>query len=152
MPARRRKLRGGSGGDGGDGGDGSDTVNIQNTKQAAQAANNTLKKGNSWRADVANNPYTTTAVMACAFLFLIPISIYSFFGKSENVLVNEILLSCMAMAISASGVSYYVLQADSEKVFHYILLGICFVSFVSWIYFAYKISSTNDDKDDKDDD
>jgi hypothetical protein len=141
MPARRRKLRGG----------GTPLPNpnsISDPLQVAQAVTNTAQGAQNWGADALKNPYTTTAVMACAFLFLIPMSIYSFTGKSDSVLVNEILLSFMAMAISASGISYYVLQGRSEEIFHNILLGICAISSVAWIYFAYKISSKDDDKKD----
>jgi ABC-type enterochelin transport system permease subunit len=147
MPKRkaaRRKMNGGnlsklSSSDPGDG-----------TSVTGAVMNEAGSHGATSIQNILGNPYLTTAVMICAMMFLIPMLIYSFFGKSERVLVNEILLSFMAMAMASSGITYFVLQNDNDKeMFHMMLLGISFLSACGWVYFAYNISQKTTDKEKK---
>jgi len=149
MPARRRKLRGGGGQDNlisrpfekavdnvlGD------NSAVSKTMEAAQELGSTGVKG------ALNNPYTSQAVMLCAMVTLIPLTVYSFLGKSDTTLVQEIVMSCMAMSLAASGITYFVLQDINDKMFIHALQAIMVVSGAAWIYFAYKISQKSCDDD-----
>ena len=150
MPARRRKLRGGTEPDNKISrpfkgavddvlGDGSA---VSQTMEAAKELGSSGVKG------ALNNPYTSQAVMLCAMVTLIPLTAYSFLGKSDTALVQEIVMSCMAMSLAASGITFFVLQDIKDKMFIYALQANMAISGAAWLYFAYKISQKSCDDDD----
>ena len=155
MPARRRKLRGRGEPDNlisrpfekaVDNVHGDNSA-VSQTMDAAKASGSTGVKG------ALNNPYTSQAVMLCAMVTLIPLTAYSFLGKSDTTLVQEIVMSCMAMSLAASGITFFVLRDIKDKMFIYALQAIMAVSGAAWLYFAYKIAKkSSDDEDKKDDD
>lgn len=143
MPTRRRKLRGGS-----TAYTGNAINDVTGDNSAVSATIETGKNiGNTSIKNALNNPYTSQAVMLCAMVTLIPLTLYSFLGKSDSPLVQEIVMSCMAMALAASGITYFVLQDIQDKMFIYALGVIAAVSGTAWIYFAYKISQQTCDED-----
>ena len=100
---------------------------------------------------VGDNPHFTIACIICTFLAVIPLGIYAYTGMSDNILINEIMLSFMAMAGAASGMVYFVLQdAEAESFFLKYLIGLGVISFSGWIWFAYNIYSTKDEDEDED--
>jgi len=109
---------------------------MQDTVQSSSQA--TLRKA-------FQNPHGTNAFFACLFVMVIPLTVYSFMGKSESVFVNEIMLSFMAMSMAASGISFFLLQEQSGDYFVSGFLGIAGLSFVAWCYFAWKIMNPEDD-------
>ena len=109
---------------------------MQDTVQSSSQA--TLRKA-------FQNPHGTNAFFACLFVMVIPLTIYSFMGKSESIFVNEIMLSFMAMSMAASGISFFLLQEQSGDYFVSGFLGIAGLSFVAWCYFAWKIMNPEDD-------
>lgn len=110
---------------------------MQNTVETSSHA--TLRKA-------FQNPHGTNAFFACLFVMVIPLTIYSFMGKSESIFVNEIMLSFMAMSMAASGISFFLLQEQSGEYFVSGFLGITALSFIAWCYFAWKIMNPEDDK------
>lgn len=140
MPARRRKLRGGTL----EGVRGENSVVSQTMEKAKDVGNINVKHA-------IDNPYISQAVMLCALVTLVPLTAYSFLGKSESPLVQELVMSCMAMALAASGITYFVLQDIDERMFIYALGVIAAVSGAAWLYFAYKISQKTCEDDKKDD-
>ena len=150
MPTRRRKLRGRGEPDNVTSRPFEKAVDdvlgdnsaVSQTMDAAKASGSTGVKG------ALNNPYTSQAVMLCAMVTLIPLTVYSFLGKSDTTLVQEIVMSCMAMSLAASGITYFVLQDINDKMFIHALQAIMVVSGAAWIYFAYKISQKSCDDDD----
>jgi len=113
---------------------------MQDTVQSSSQA--TLRKA-------FQNPHGTNAFFACLFVMVIPLTVYSFMGKSESVFVNEIMLSFMAMSMAASGISFFLLQEQSGDYFVSGFLGITALSFVAWCYFAWKIMNPEDDDNKK---
>ena len=110
--------------------------NMQETVQTSSQA--TLRKA-------FKNPHGTNAFFACLFVLVIPLTIYSFMGKSDSVFLNEIMLSFMAMSLAASGISYFLLQEQDGDYFVTGFLGISVLSFLGWCYFAWKIMNPEDD-------
>ena len=150
MPKRRYRHKGGSGeGGSGEGGSGEGQQVIS---QGLRNMKNAVKTSSTETiAKAIQNPHGTNAFFACFFVFLVPLAIYSFTGKIENIFVHEIMMSMMAMSMAASGISYFLLQDDTQNsYFVKAFLGLSVVSFIAWCYFAWKITSESDDDDDDD--
>lgn len=154
MPARRRKLRGGTEPDNKISLPYDKTNPVDNLHGDNSAVSRTMdaaeKLGNTRVKGALQNPYTSQAVMLCAMVTLIPLTAYSFLGKSDTTLVQEIVMSCMAMSLAASGITYFVLQDIKDTMFIHALQAIMVVSGAAWIYFAYKIAKKSSDDDDDD--
>ena len=86
-----------------------------------------------------DNPYGTTAFFFCLFLFVIPFTIYSFMGKSDEIFANEVMMSLMSMSMASSGLSWFLLQGDTKNYFVDGFIGIAAASFIGWVYFSWKI-------------
>ena len=108
-------------------------------------------KGHKYARAAVSNPHTTNSFFACFFLFIIPLTIYSFAGKSEVVFVHELMLSLMAASMSASGLAWFILQNDDENMFVKGFIGIAGMSFLAWCYFIYKISKKTEGLDTEED-